>query len=92
MDMGPVATFNLGTKTKASDEVKRYIGDGFESTKSATFGYQFGVGLDILKKVTIDVRYEFGLSKLGDKVSVNGQEFKTDQRMNQFIGSIGFFF
>jgi hypothetical protein len=93
IDMGPVATFNLSSKTKSNnDQVKDIMGDKFESTKSATFGYQVGVGLDILKKVTLDVRYEFGLSKLGDKVTIDGREFKTDQRVNQFVASIGFIF
>ena len=29
--------------------------------KRATFGGQAGIGLDIAKKLTLDVRYEFGL-------------------------------
>jgi hypothetical protein len=92
VNLGPVATFNLSSKTKGSDQIKSIVGDKFESTKSATFGLQVGVGLDILKKVTVDLRYEFGLSKLGDKVTIGGQEFKTDQRVNQFVASIGYMF
>ena len=36
-----------------------------EKFNGATWGYQVGVGLDIFKKITIDVKYEGNLSKLG---------------------------
>ena len=93
IDLGPVATFNLSSKTKSNNEqVKKIMSDKFESTNSATFGFQIGLGLDILKKVTLDARYEFGLSKLGDKVKIGDKSFATDQRVNQFIASIGYMF
>ena len=76
LGLGPVASFNLASKTKVSDQMKE----------------QIGAGLDILKKLTLDLRYEFGLSKLGDEVSVGNQSFKTDQRANSFIASIGWMF
>lgn len=91
---GPVATFKLGTKSdvSAGQEVGEMIDDYTKVTEKATFGGQAGIGIDILKKVTIDLRYEFPLSKLGDKVTINGSEFKTDQRQSQFLASIGFMF
>lgn len=95
---GPVATFKLNSKV--DDATKKFLEeiesendmDVFTVTKNATFGAQIGTGLTIAKKVTIDVRYEFGLSKLGESVTIKGNEFKTDQRQNQFIGSIGWMF
>lgn len=92
LGLGPVASFNLKSDTKVSDQMKAQIGDLDNTKNSATFSMQVGAGLDILKKVTIDLRYEFGLSKLGDEVSIGQQSFKTDQRANSFIASIGWMF
>ena len=93
LGLGPVASFNLKSKTKVSDQMKEQIGSGLDGAKNtATFAMQVGAGLDILKKLTLDIRYEFGLSKLGDEVSIGQQSFKTDQRANSFIASIGWMF
>lgn len=93
LGLGPVASFNLKSDTKVSDQMKEQIGSGLDGAKNtATFAMQIGAGLDILKKLTLDLRYEFGLSKLGDEVSVGNQSFKTDQRANSFIASIGWMF
>jgi hypothetical protein len=90
---GPVATFNLSSN---ADEAEAQIKEGLESFESsvnmATFGAQVGAGVDILKKVTLDLRYEFGLSQVGDDIQVGGVTFKTDQRQSQFIASIGWLF
>ncbi|GAH15956.1 unnamed protein product, partial [marine sediment metagenome] len=53
-----------------------------EKYKSATFGYQAGVGIDILKKVTFDFRYEGNLNKLGDGMTIGGEDFNFDSRPN----------
>ena len=93
LGLGPVASFNLKSDTKVSDQMKEQIGSGLDGAKNtATFAMQIGAGLDILKKLTLDLRYEFGLSKLVDEVSVGNQSFKTDQRANSFIASIGWMF
>lgn len=95
---GPVATFKLNsglddaTKKLLEDIDAEDDMDVFTVTKNATFGAQIGTGLTIAKKITIDVRYEFGLSKLGDKVTIRDREFNTDQRGSQFIGSVGWMF
>jgi hypothetical protein len=93
LNAGPVATFKLSSDpSAANDEINEMLNDFTAVTKTATFGGQAGVGIDILKKVTLDVRYEFPLSKLGDDVTIAGQTFKTDQRQSQFIASIGWMF
>ncbi|MCK9207652.1 MAG: PorT family protein [Salinivirgaceae bacterium] len=91
---GPVATFRLGNKAdkSASEEINEMLDSFTAVTQKATFGGQAGVGLDILKKVTLDVRYEFPLSKLGDNISLGDYTYSTDQRQSQFIASIGFIF
>ncbi len=93
LGLGPVASFNLKSKTKVSNQMKEQIGAGLDGAKNtATFAMQIGAGLDILKKLTLDLRYEFGLSKMGDELTVGKQSFKTDQRANSFIASIGWMF
>src|SRR3989339_140101 len=91
---GPVATFKLGNKAdkSASEEINEMLDSFTAVTQKATFGGQAGIGLDILKKVTLDVRYEFPLSKLGDNISLGDYTYSTDQRQSQFIASIGFIF
>jgi hypothetical protein len=90
--LGPVATFNLSSTVDAADEIKGVVEDYTSVSNSATFGGQVGVGLDILKKLTFDLRYEFGLSTVADGVTIGGTEYKTDQRLNQVVASIGFMF
>jgi opacity protein-like surface antigen len=86
---GPVGTIVLGSDPSL---------DGFmdmnytEEFNGATWGYQVGAGLDILKKVTIDVKYEGNLSKLADGVTVGGQTRSFDSRNSQFVVSLGYFF
>lgn len=94
LGLGPVASFNLKSDSKISSEARRYAGSGgFKNAKkSALFSLQLGAGLDLVNKLTLDVRYEFGLSKLSDEVVFGNQTFKTAQRVNSFIASIGWMF
>lgn len=91
--IGPVASVMMSEKDGLKDRLNDLTASSVESNfKKATFGYQIGVGLDILKKVTLDVRYEGNLSKLGSGITLGGDEFKFDQRNPQFLFSAGIFF
>lgn len=90
--LGPVASFNISSESDVSDIYKDFVDDYSSITQVATFGGQVGVGLDVLDTIILDVRYEFGLSKLGKKVTVAGTDFGTDKRQNQFIASVGIMF
>jgi hypothetical protein len=59
-----------------------------QNYNNATVGYQAGVGLD-LGDLSIDLKYEGNLSKLGNSVSFRGNSFDTDLRTSQFILSVG---
>ena len=60
-----------------------------EATYAAmTFGWQAGVGIDLLKKLTVDLRYEGGLSKYQNKL----QNISLDDRPNAFLLSVGYMF
>jgi hypothetical protein len=58
-----------------------------------TVGYQAGLGLDILKKLTIDLRYEGSLAKYQNQIeNATGTKFNLDDRPNAFLLSVGLMF
>lgn len=84
--IGPVGTIMLSTSSELGEFGLE------EQFNSATFGYQLGVGLDVLKFLALDLKYEGNLSKLGSGVKIGGQEREFDSRSRQFIVSVGIFF
>lgn len=86
INAGPVASIIIDSKADLIEEA------GYEEKlKGATFGYQAGFGIDILS-ISLDVRYEGNLSKLGEGINVRGNDFEFDSRNPQFIFSLGIFF
>ncbi len=77
---GPIASININSKLENSVET---IDDADFS--GATFGYQAGLGIDI-GNLSVDGRYEGGLSKVTDNIG----SFSTDNRLNQWVLSVGF--
>jgi len=58
-----------------------------------TFGYQAGIGVDIIKRLTIDLRYEGSLQKYQNQIeNVAGTKFTLDDRPNAFLLSLGLMF
>jgi hypothetical protein len=58
-----------------------------------TIGYQAGLGLDILKTLTLDVRYEGSLKKYQNQIETKtGTTFNLDDRANAFLFSVGLMF
>jgi len=58
-----------------------------------TFGYQAGLGIDLIKKITIDLRYEGSLQKYQTQIqNLAGDKFKLDDRPNAFLLSVGIMF
>jgi len=58
-----------------------------------TIGYQAGLGLDILKKLTFDIRYEGSLKKYQNRIeNATGTKFNIDDRPNAFLFSLGLMF
>ena len=98
LGIGPVASFNLLNKDEVADIVSEVTDNEGQSTtaetlfKKAVWGAQIGAGLNVLGKIALDVKYEFGLSKLGDGLNVEGQEYKFSKRANQLIFSVGYMF
>jgi hypothetical protein len=58
-----------------------------------SFGYQAGIGLDLLKKITIDLRYEGSLKKFQNEIeNALGTSVALDDRPNAFLLSVGIIF
>ncbi|MFT4854742.1 MAG: hypothetical protein ACI9UV_002963 [Algoriphagus sp.] len=80
LQAGPIASLNINSELKEAGNTVRDA-----EFKNATIGYQAGLGLD-LGNLSIDAKYEGGLSKW----SGNIQNFQTDNRINQWVLSLGF--
>ena len=88
INAGPSANINIGSPRALIDDPD--FGDLY---RSATFGYQAGIGLDIFNKLVIDARYGGSLSdRFGESVSIGNQTFNLDSRQPSFILSLGIMF
>ncbi len=85
---GPVASAILSSSSELDD----IIPDLKTVSKGATIGYQLGAGVDLFKHLTIDYRYEGGLSKWGDELTVGGNNYAFDSRSNMHLISLGVMF
>jgi len=83
INAGPVGSLRIGSPKDLIDDP-----DFKAMYASMTFGYQAGLGLDILKKLTIDLRYEGSLSKYQNKL----EGITLDDRPNAFLLSLGLMF
>jgi hypothetical protein len=83
INAGPAAAIMIG-------EPKDII-DG-ATYKGATFGYQAGVGFDLLKRLTFDIRYEGNLNQFGDEITIGGETFTLDDRTGALLLHVGLIF
>ncbi len=83
LQVGP--TFSFLSKAESTDPgaVAQDIKDNY---KSATVGYQAGIGVDILKFV-VDLKYEGNLSAFADALPAG---INSDQRQNSIVFAVGF--
>ncbi|MES2794851.1 MAG: porin family protein [Bacteroidota bacterium] len=74
VNAGPVASFNVGSNQKLAEALKFYSNNNIsDSFKKASYSYQVGAGLDVLK-FGLDVRYEGSLSEV-TTIQLEGTEF-----------------
>jgi opacity protein-like surface antigen len=58
-----------------------------------TIGYQAGVGFDLFKLLTFDLRYEGSLKKYQNQIeNLTGTKVNLDDRPNAFLFSVGIMF
>lgn len=77
---GPIASFNINSEIKNAIETVDEV-----EFKKATLGYQAGLGFD-LGNLSVDAKYEGGLSSVTENIG----NFSTDNRLNQWVLSVGF--
>jgi len=88
LNLGPAASIMIGTPSALIND------PNFEDMyKGALWGYQAGVGIDLLQKLTLDVRYAGGLGEaLGDAVTIGGQTFNLEYGQSSLLLSVGWMF
>lgn len=69
IDSKPVMSYTTGesVETELPTEATDWV-----NTKNIAWGLQAGVGADILGKVTLDINYNYGLSRVFNKLSQTG--------------------
>jgi hypothetical protein len=88
LNVGPAASLLINTPKELIDN-----SDYKSMYSKMTIGYQAGLGLDILKKLTIDVRYEGSLKKYQNQIeNATGTKVNLDDRANAFLFSVGLMF
>lgn len=83
---GGVAHLVIDTVSDLID-IKGYEG----KFKTATYGYQAGIGLDAWK-IRIDLNYEGNLSKFGDHITIDDTPYSFNNSAARFILNAGFRF
>lgn len=88
LNAGPAASLLINSPKDLIDDP-----DFKTMYSNMTIGYQAGVGVDVLKKLTIDLRYEGSLKKYQNQIeSLTGTTVNLDDRANAFLMSIGIIF
>lgn len=91
--VGPVVMFTLSENGNLRSRMQEIVGQTIDNHfNGASVGFQVGVGIDVLSTLALDVRYEGGLSKLGESITVGNKTLSTNQRCNQIIFSAGVYF
>jgi len=91
INAGPVGSYVI-SEPSISMEIANAVEDYTVITSGMTWGFQAGLGVD-LSKISLDVRYEGSLAKLGDEFTIEGvPPFTFDARPSQWVFSLGFWF
>jgi opacity protein-like surface antigen len=86
---GPVASYAISAETSPDAAVKSYFtGTSKEIIDRSSFGYQAGIGFDILN-LSLDLRYEGAMSELKNTVTVP-TGFNYSQKPSYFQATVGF--
>ena len=101
---GPTANFVLKSQTLFDQtysidgqqaQIENTTTDQNFDTKSISWGVQAGVGIDVLKRITLDVNYNFGLSNMFENLNNTtlGETFDfsniDNTKQNMFIVTLG---
>ena len=85
---GPVASFV--TDKDIENKVDNYIAPIEQADiKDAIWSIQLGVGADIMKLFTLDIRYNIGLNKVINEVEIEGEPVNFDSKTSGFNITLG---
>ena len=102
--VGPTANFILKSQTlydktytigEQQAQIENVTTDEDFDTKSIAWGLQAGLGIDVLKRFTLDINYNFGLSKVFENLNDTelGETFDfsniDNTKQNMFIVTLG---
>ena len=102
--VGPTANFVLQSKTLydktytlegQTAEIANTTTDEKFNPKNISWGVQAGLGVDVLKRITLDINYNFGLSKMFDALNETtlGETFDfsniDNTKQNMFMVTVG---
>ena len=105
--VGPTANFVLQSKTLYDQtytlegqtaEIANTTTDEKFNPKNISWGVQAGLGVDVLQRITLDINYNFGLSKMFDALNETtlGETFDfsniDNTKQNMFMVTIGYKF
>lgn len=82
---GPVTSFRVGDNQRLRDAFRQYTSNLNDAMSEATFGYQFGAGLDI-GNISLDVRKEGSFTNLAT-FDLNGVQSDGKNSLKQKITS-----
>ncbi|MEO1260592.1 MAG: porin family protein [Bacteroidota bacterium] len=88
LEGGPVGHVFIQSKSEIEGEVTGYT----QRFKDFTMGYQAGVGLDIGRRLLLDVRYEGNINNFGDHMRFFGEEVAFSQNPSRIVATVGFAF
>lgn len=86
---GPKLDFNLGNNLKKSVGNADAIKETFDNR---WLGYQAGLGIDLLKKISVDFNYNGYFKAPTQQFIVGGQDYQIKQKSRQWWISVGYYF
>lgn len=87
LQVGPVGSLMLSNNSALAD-YESYE----EKFRQITWGYHAGIGIDFFETITLDLKYEGSLSKLGSGVEIDGTNYTFDNRSSQLVLNLGIMF
>lgn len=83
LQAGPVAHFYLDNTSDL------FTINGYKQNfESATYGGQFGIGIDFWR-IRLDALYETNLSKFGEHIEIDGEQFAFDDGADRVVLTLG---
>ncbi len=84
---GPVGHVFLASTSDLTD-IEGYRQD----FKNLKVGFQAGIGIDLFKKFSFDLRYEGNFNKFGDHIVIGGQNYAFSQNPERIVATLGIAF